>query len=239
MSQQNDYPEVFISKPCPHCFRQGHTKDVCNRFRMIACASCFRLNVVTSKCNCNDRRKPLPLQVPRLVGDHTGPHWYIDLQIFGTIVQAMINTSIKRCSINESLALWVQSKSSRVIDELSEEIRVPIERKGSSFEIRCQISKIQVEPLEVGTAFLKYFGYQFTFDGTTIDSDKSFIASHPNEIEYVYNVKTFGKDLREYLTKKKTFLKKGRVIKNSIMQKNRLVIVCKNSCSDSSDTADH
>lgn len=220
--------EITVNDLCSHCFHRGHSNDECsNNFGIPACTKCYRLNVVTSQCNCHNKKLPSPPQVLRFVGDHIGPYMYLDVKILDKIVHALINTSIKRCKISYAFALWIQAGSDRRIDD-NAEIRVPIKRKGITYEIRCQTSESQIETMEVGTAFLKFFGYNFTFDGTTLSSAHSFIASHPNEIEYVYNVPSIGNDLREFLNQKRKFLKKGRIVKESnwppkIKQPERLV----------------
>lgn len=176
--------EITVNSLCFNCFHQGHDDDVCSKFNIPACLKCFRFNVRTSECNCMDRKQPAPAQLLRLVGDNIGPSWYVDVKIYDKMVHAMINTSIKRCRINQAFALWIQSHSNELIDDRGE-ILVPIKRKTTKYAIRCQISETQSNLVEVGTAFLKYFGFQFTFDGTTISSTHSYIASHPSEIEYV------------------------------------------------------
>lgn len=234
--------EITVDIICQNCFRLGHIDEECAEFRIQACTKCYRLNVTTSNCNCKNRKQNYPPQLLRLVGDHIGPLWYIDIKILDKIVNALINTSIKRCRINKQLALWLQSSSNESIDSNCE-IRVPIKRKGTTYVIRCQISESQTELLEVGTAFLKYFGYQFTFDGVTISSQQSFIASSSNEIEYAYNVPAIGKDLREYLNKKRKFLKKGRIMKSTNWLQNavhddRIVIISQNSDIDSNQDSE-
>lgn len=208
--------EIVVNTLCLNCFHKGHDEEECSKFGVYACINCYRFNVATSACNCNNRKQDSSPQLTRLVGDHIGPYWYIDIKIFDKIVPAMINTSIKRCRINQDLAFWIQSCSNAEIND-DAEIRVPIQRKGTTYEIRCQVFESESEVMEVGTAFLKYFGFRFTFDfdGVTISSQDSFIASHPSEVEYVYNIPAIGKDLRELLNQKKKFLRKGRVAKPS------------------------
>lgn len=233
--------EITINSLCLNCFQRGHDNDDCSNFGIHACTKCYRFNVATAQCNCTNRKQPDPPQLLRLVGDHIGPHWYIDVKILDKVVHAMINTSIKRCRINQNFALWIQSCSKESIDDRGE-IHVPIKRKATTYEIRCQILESQANLLEVGTAFLKYFGFRFTFDGTTISSDHSHIASHPSETEYVYNVPAIGKDLREFLTQKRKFLKKGRVVKTldwlPKRQPERIVVIRQNSPTESNEDSE-
>lgn len=234
--------EIIISDLCFNCFRLGHIDDECSAVGVRACTNCYRVNVKTTECNCTNRKLPLPPQQLRFVGDHIGPFWYIDVKILDQVVHAKINTSIKRCRVSQALALYIQAGSKESIDERIE-IRVPIRRNGITYEIRCQVSEAQEDLLEVGTAFLKFFGFKFTFDGATLSSEHSHIASHPSELEYVYNIPTIGKDLREFLTQKRKFLRKGRVVKSSAwlskaIQTERIVVMRQNSSTDSSEDSD-
>lgn len=151
-----------------------------------------------------------PAKVLRMAGDSGAPLWYIDIVVFGKAFPALINTSIIRSKINHNFSLWLQLQSKHPIDINATEIILPLSKDGNIINFICDIFKPQVEIIELGMEYFKHFGYTFTFEGVTIDSDVSPISSHPRETNYVYNLKPRGYTLRQHLIKKRRFLKQKR-----------------------------
>lgn len=201
--------------PCIICFQSHALDHSCKHIKVVACKSCYKMNVHTSQCNCTRRNQKEPPQTIRLVGESNGPRWYFDVTIYEKSFPALINSTIIRNSINYNMSVWIQANSYATINTDLTEISVAFNIKGALVSMMCDIRKYQVENIELGSEFLKYIGYKFVFDGVTIDSKKSVIVSNPYEIDYVYNLPSIGKDLRHYLNLKRSFLRKGRITKLS------------------------
>lgn len=198
---------------CKDCLTRECTREgICPQGRIITSKCCHKLNVFTANCNCASRATR-PHQCIRLVGDPESPLWYVDLKIFNRSFPALVNTSIRKCRINYHMSMWLQAKSNGVIDEEVTEIIIPFRRYGRTIDVECEVFKPNTEVIEIGMLFLKTFGYKFTFERVTINSDNSPILSSPYEVEYAYNLSPRGRDLRNYLIEKKRFLKRGRIIK--------------------------
>lgn len=234
------HTKSLVTKPkalCGHCLIR-HSSSDCPDSKIISCRKCFRLNVRTENCECIQQKYSSP-QVFRLVGNETSPKLYVDITAFNQAFPALINTSIVKCRINYKMSVWLQMKSFGTIDEEATELIVPFTRKGNKLEITCEIYKPQIEAIELGLEYLQIIGYTFTFEGVTINSDSSPIASHPQEVEFAYNLPFRGTELREHLVAKRKFLKKGRIaeIPNWPPQpaSNRLVIVRRTKRRRSSD----
>lgn len=214
---------------CFRCYKPRHSAERCTEDGIISCTNCFRLNVFTKKCTCKDPKKPQPLQVLRLCGPANDPELYMDLRINDQVIPALISLSIKRSRVNTSLANWLQSVSKNSIYKDVDTIIIETIRKGRLFKIPCDISDTQQDYLQSGREFLKAVGYKITIDGMTVNSDSSPILSKPCAVDYVYNDPYKGEDLREFLRKKRFFLKKGRIhlpkIHHSTESSLKLVVV--------------
>lgn len=68
------------------------------------------------------------------------------------------------------------------------------------------IKKPQIDLIELGQQYLKYFGYKLTLGDDTINSQTSPIATNSQQVNYAYNLPTCN-DLRTHLNKNKRFLK--------------------------------
>lgn len=203
-------------KPCFHCYGTDHNTDIkCTKNGIISCTKCFRFNVFTAKCNCENRAKKPPLQVLRLVGKKIAPKMFVDLLLHDEIVPAMLNTSIETSQVNTEFANWWQSISNDSIYRDVNTIMIETVRKGLRMRIQCTVIESQENWIELGTEFMMAAGFSMTLEGVNINSDHSPVLSNPHIFEYVYNLKDRGNDLRNYLNQKKHFLKKGRIYKPS------------------------
>lgn len=227
-------------KPCFHCYKLGHsTEKRCTKNGLVSCTNCFQLNVFSKLCNCKNPKKPQPPQVLRKVGNPFSPRWYIDFQLHGTIIPALINTTISRCQVNAEFATWYQSYQADSVYQDAHTILIELQRKGKWFQITCDVVETQKDYIEVGTEFMTVSNYTFTMENVTIDSENAPVSSSPYEREFVYNLPTRGRDLRAYLNSKKFFLKKGRIHKVRLSQgteTNRTVIIKRSRRSTSSDS---
>lgn len=203
---------ICSNSVCDVCFQKHSPRTACTSSEIIACKTCFRINVRSSNCTC-DHLNYKSAQSLRMVGSTSGPFWYVDIQIFDQPFPAMINTSIFKCRVNHQLSVWIQMTSNDAVDDEASEILVPITCKdGQIAEVQCEIDKTQVEMMELGQQYLKYFGYVLTIGEDTINSQTSTIALHRQEVNYVYNLPE-GQALRNHLNKTKRFLKQRRVAK--------------------------
>lgn len=204
------------SKPCFHCYKTDHGVETkCKKNGIVSCTKCFRLNVFTAKCNCQNLKKKTPLQVLRFVGKPSAPKMYIDLLVHNVIVPAMLNTSIDSSRVNSEFANWWQSISSESVYRDVNTILLETVRKGFSMKIQCEVIDLQENFIELGTDFMMAAGFSLTLEGVSISSEYSPIISSPFIMEYVYNLRHQGHDLRTYLNQKKFFLKRGREYKPS------------------------
>lgn len=226
------------SKPCFHCYSTEHTQDTrCTKNGIVSCTKCFRLNVFTAKCNCQNQTKKSPLQVLRFVGDRSAPKMFVDLLIHDEIVPAMLNTSIASSRVNPEFANWWQSVSTDSIYRDVNTVMIETVRKGLLMKIECNVIDLQENFIELGTDFMTAAGFSLTLEGVTINSNYSPVLSSPYLTEYVYNLRHQGRDLRSYLNRKKVFLKQGRIRKLSLKSPKpslRTVIVRQRSQSRSS-----
>lgn len=217
------------SPPCFHCYKANHSAvKKCTTNGMISCTKCFRLNVFTAKCNCEIRTRRLPLQVLRLVGKKIAPRMFVDLLLHDEIVPAMLNTSIETSQVNTEFANWWQSISTGSIYRDVNTILIETVRKGLRMSIQCNVIESQENWIELGTEFMMAAGFSITLEGVNINSDHSPVLSSPYILEYVYNLRHQGNDLRNYLNQKRYFLKQGRIRKPSFNlpeSLNRTVIV--------------
>lgn len=212
MSKSNRTVVVCSNSICDACFHKHSPRTECTHPQLTACKSCFRVNVRSATCTCDHHMYSSP-QILRMVGQKSGPFWYVDIQIFDQAFPAMINTSILKCRVNHQLSVWLQITSNGVVDNEATEIIVPITRKdGRIAEVCCDINKPQLEMMELGQQFLKYAGYVLTLGDDTIDSQQSPLAKDPQEVNYVYNLPE-GQELRLHLNNNRKFLKQSRVAK--------------------------
>lgn len=209
---ENQNLVICSNSICDICFQKHSPRVSCTNSEIIACNSCFRLNVRSSNCTCEHYAYNSP-QILRLVGSKSSPFWYVDVQIFDQAFPAMINTSIIKCRISLQLSVWIQMTSNGVVDDDATQILVPISREdGRIAEVKCDINKSQTEMIELGQQYLKYFGYTLTLGNDTINSQTSPIAKHSQEVNFIYNLPE-GQDLRNYLNKSRRFLKQSRIAK--------------------------
>lgn len=199
---------------CFRCFERNHSSTDCNSYGPISCSACFRLNVLSKSCNCNDFTQPPPPQVLRLVGKPNAPRWFVDLNIHNRIFAALINTSIERGRVNVAFAIWLRLVTGRNTDSNLDTVTIQIQRNDQVLQITCDVMDNQKEYIEIGTDLMKFLKYTFTMEGCTIESNHSYVAPSPYEINYVYNIPKQGEDLRNYLNKKRFFLKGARTTKH-------------------------
>ena len=212
MPPRNGY-HTSTEKPCFHCYQSGHSRTTkCTSNGIIACTSCFRLNVFSKKCTCKNLQNGSSQQVLRIVGNKTMHKWYLDITIFDIIMPARINPLIARSQVSQSFANWLQANNHQPHDDTTT-IIIITRRQGRMMRIECDISSSQDEHIQLGMDFMIQIGYTFTMKGVSIVSNNTPVMSNKYETEYVYNLPSVGKDLRNYLNNKRFFLKKGRVIK--------------------------
>lgn len=225
-------------KPCFHCYGTDHSEQIkCTKNGIVSCTKCFRLNVFTAKCNCQNQSKRSPLQVLRFVGNRSAPRMYVDLLLHNEIVPAMLNTSITTSRVNSEFANWWQSISTDSVYRDVDTITIETVRKSLLMKIDCDVIESQENHIELGTNFMTAAGFSLTLEGVTIDSKHSPVLSNPYLMDYVYNMRHHGRDLRTYLNRKRFFLKQGRIHKPSFKAPKvtiRTVIVRKRSRSTSS-----
>lgn len=205
------------TKPCFHCFKTGHPCDVkCTKDGIVSCTKCFRLNVFSSKCNCENTKKPHPAQVLRFVGSSEAPQIYLDIQLHDQVIPALLNPTLTKSKVNIPLSDWWQSVSEdSVYQEDTNTVVIRTKRKGMELTVPCEVVDSS-EYIELGADFMTAVGYSITVEGTTITSGQSPVLSSPYDTEYVYNLRSRGSELRSYLNRKKFFMKKGRIIKPSL-----------------------
>lgn len=201
-----------IIKPCFHCYGTDHNTDLkCTKNGIVSCTKCFRLNVFTAKCNCQKPTQRSPMQVLRFVGKRSAPKMYVDLLLHDKIIPALLNTSIDTSRVNAEFANWWQSISTDSIYCDVNTIMIETVRKGLLMNIQCDVINSQENYIELGTDFMMATGFSMTLEGVSVDSKHSPILSSPHLMEYVYNLRHRGDDLRTYLNSKKFFLKQGRI----------------------------
>ncbi|KAL5283868.1 hypothetical protein ACFFRR_006261 [Megaselia abdita] len=205
----------YEPKPCFHCYGTDHsTETKCTKNGIISCTKCFRLNVFTAKCNCQNPKRKTPLQVLRFIGKRSAPKIYVDLSLQDITVPALLNTSIDTSRVNPEFANWWQSISTDSVYRDVNSIVISTVRKGLQMKIECDVINNQENYVELGTDFMTAAGFSLTLEGVSIHSKHSPVLSSPFLMEYVYNHRHRGQDLRAYLNHKKFFLQ-GRIRKPS------------------------
>lgn len=205
----------MFSKPCFHCYRLGHPpSELCPNDGLIACTKCFRLYVFSKGCNCVNKRLPDPPQVLRLIGKKKAPKWITDVCINDQLFPAMLNTGLTRCRVSTAFAKWWQDATESPADNDSNVISIEIKRKGRRIRVACDIVQDLGDQIHIhlGTELMTFLGYTFTMENITVKSNHSPVLSSPYESEYVYNLPSVGEDLRNYLSRKRHFLKRGKPI---------------------------
>lgn len=206
-------PNTESRKPCFQCFERDHLAEDYTTSGPISCSRCFRLNVHTETCNCQDRCQPPPSQVLRLAGKKIAPRWYVDLNIFDREFAALINPTIERGRVSLNFANWLRSVSPYNIRSNANTVTIEITRRTLILEVTCDISETQEDEIHIGADLMMFLGYKFTMQDVSIDSTQSYIASTPYEINYSYNLPGKAEDLRLYLQAKAVFLKQARTTK--------------------------
>lgn len=165
----------------------------------------------------------------RLVGDLRAPRPCLDVKIGKQNVQAIISTSSKNSSVNVKVADWIRSTISRFAEANADQIEIPIELNNVITTVECLINPNQEDELHLGTHFLQFHGYQFSFNGITLDSAKAPIKPNLNEISYAYNLPD-QQHLRQYLQNKAFFMKKDRNVPSPSTDENnnRIVLLKRN-----------
>lgn len=163
----------------------------------------------------------------RLLGDHRAPRPCLDVKIGKQIFQAIISTGSENSSVNSKVAEWIRSTIPTVSAAEIDQIEVPIELNNTITTVECIINPSQTEDLFLGTHFLQFHGYQFSFNGISLDSARAPITRNMNEIGFVYNLPN-QQHLRQYLQNRAFFLKKDRNLKVAEVDdnnNNRIVLV--------------
>lgn len=164
-----------------------------------------------------------------MVGDIRAPRPYLDVKIFNRTFQALMNTGSENSSVNLTVVKWVQTKLRETLKLTIEKIEIPIEIKGVFTTVECMVTHDQEDDVQLGTHFLHFHGYQFGFNGLSMDSTKSPIAKTKNEISFVYNLPDH-QYLRQYLRRKTFFMKQDKALEaptKSDENNNRIVILRK------------
>lgn len=226
----------MTSKPCFHCYKLGHSsREACPNDGLIACTRCFRTYVFSNGCNCLDKRQPEPCQVLRLIGKPKAPRWFTDLKIRDQTFPAMLNSSISRCRVSSVFANWWNSLKPNKNAQDANMILLEIQRKGRCIRITCDVTADFEDDLhiQIGTELMTFLGYTLTMENISVKSNHSPVLSTPYEIEYVYNLPTVGVDLRDYLIRKRHFIKKRRTATKHCVNfkpnKKRIVILRRSS----------
>ncbi|KAL5285649.1 hypothetical protein ACFFRR_007379 [Megaselia abdita] len=203
---------ISEQNPCSNCYPKDHAHSECTSFGPISCLKCYRLNVQEDSCNCQNRCKSPPCQTLRLVGKKHSPRWYVDLKIHNRNFAALVNSTIERGRVSAEFANWLHSVTKEGQQSTSSTIDFKLTWRDLILQITCDISEHQKEEIHIGTDLMMYLGYTFSMDGIVIDSTKSYIASNPYEINYLYNLPGEAEELRSYLQEKAVFLKQTRTV---------------------------
>lgn len=214
LSMSRKRPSSEPRKPCFQCYNPDHASEECTSHGPISCSRCFRLNVLTESCNCQDRCEPPPSQVLRLAGKKIAPRWYVDLNVNNREFAALINPTIERGQVSLGFAKWLRSVSKNNSNSSSDTVTFEITRKELILEITCDVSEHQTDEIHIGADLMMFLGYKFSMEDVSIDSNQSYIASSPYEVNYAYNLPGKAKDLRLYLQAKAIFLRQTRTIKD-------------------------
>ncbi|KAL5278362.1 hypothetical protein ACFFRR_003157 [Megaselia abdita] len=171
---------------CRHCF-QAHLTAECSESKIIACRTCLKLNVHTSRCNCDLKLSEPPKDL-RFVGDYRAPRPYIDVTILHKTFQALVNTGSENSSVNLTVVNWVKSQLRKPIDHNVDQLELSIVINEIATDVECAVILDQEDDVHIGTHFLHFHGYQLGFNGIHLDSSKAPIAVNKNEISFVYNL---------------------------------------------------
>lgn len=173
---------------CFNCFQLGHSiATSCSNLKVQACRNCFRLNVSSIDCNCQDTSKIKTPKKLRLAGDKMAPRPYIDVRVHQKLFPALISTGRQNTSANWKLDKWIYEKERSNLDEKLTEIELAMDINGDLHHVECEISRTQKEDIEIGTHLLQFLDFQMTFNGTTINSKSSPIESTRKGTHYLYN----------------------------------------------------
>lgn len=200
---------------CFNCYRRGHLRyDRCPNPGIIACSRCFQLNVFTRTCNCENPNYPFPGQTIRLAGRKKSPLIYIDVKICGFIFHALYNSTISTSRIDYHLANWLFDLQELTHDNVDRDVKrmvVPIQRRARTRNLECKIVKYLPRSIELGQDYIFEDGFTFIFDDLTLNH-RSPVLDYPDQIDYVYNQKEIGEDLRKFLKKYHGDIKKPKLV---------------------------
>ncbi|KAL5278916.1 hypothetical protein ACFFRR_003510 [Megaselia abdita] len=137
-----------------------------------------------------------------------------------------MSTSSENSSVNLKVAEWIKPNIPESSVANADYIEVPVEINNTITKVECFINSTQEDDLHLGAHFLQFHGYQFSFNGISLDSSKAPIALHMNEISFAYNLPDH-QHLKQYLQNQAFFMKKDRNLRQSVTDNNnnRVVIV--------------
>lgn len=160
------------------------------------------------------------------MGDIRAPRPCLDVKIGKQTFQAIVSTSAENSSVNLKVADWIRSTILKSADANADQLEIPIQLNNVTTTVECIINPTQEDDLHLGTHFLQFHGYQFSFNGITLDSSRAPIASNLNEISFAYNLPD-QQHLRQYLQNKAFFMKKDRNLQPSVIDgnNNRVIII--------------
>lgn len=157
-------------KICRQCFQPGHTSQYCLQPRAIACNRCYRLNFFTTQCcDAPEKDEELYHQAFRLSKTYGTPHFFIDLDIFGKNVPALISTGITTSRINYQLLMFAREQKGDYEEKKypsKQTLIVPIRLRNFFVSLECEIMEsLECHArIELGQDFLRERPHTFMIE---------------------------------------------------------------------------
>lgn len=186
---------------CRRCFKTDHHRNNCTQAPVVACSSCYKLNVFTTSC-CQRNTRDITdqqLQTFRFAGFPV-PRMFIDLNIFTKNIPALVCTGLVRSKVNLTLAKFIKGiEAFTDVEWVTEDgIDVPIYKRGNTTILNCKIENL--EPgihMVLGMDYIMSRPFRCTFDNITLNSRANWAVSHHEMVNYAYNLPR-GNELYKY-----------------------------------------
>lgn len=203
MKEKQELAVAFDRDVCRKCFQTDHKRQHCKETPVIACTTCFLMNVFTTLCCENGDREEIAGKrlIFRLAG--SPPRLFADVNVLTMNIPALFDPGSKRSRIDGRLAkdlltFQVFSDTPNFF-KTPTGMKVPIGLKGEVIWIDCEVTSI--EPtihLALGADYFQKKPYEVTFENITLNSTKNWATKHHEDRQYVYNTHR-GADLRKWL----------------------------------------
>ncbi|KAL5287385.1 hypothetical protein ACFFRR_008348 [Megaselia abdita] len=177
---------VSTSNICIRCFSYHGQKEQCKKPIVIACSNCYLMNYLTKSCCAKPPMEDnMYTKSLHLAGSPT-PRFFVDVNIFGRAVAAMVNTNLSISKIDVAVLHYLKVIKPKKYTNTQDLVVVPMYVNDRRIVISCQTGQLNDNiRIELGVDFLLNFRLKLTLNGVNIARQHGHPLSSPRSRFYI------------------------------------------------------